>query len=613
MSIQVAKPGASNMLLFNVVADGEERFVGMYYVQMIIHRLSGMVRTSHSVDLPAQDALVSYGGVHLEWTDGFNPVDGTPVLLDANKTSYSVSKPRTFTIKVNCTALHDECPADGDVVTVALKFGSTTNPDVQSASVVNVSIRGVPSCANSVVRLPSNRTILHDAAYLECEVDVLDVDGMPINVTEVQLSGALHRELGTSVDGLPFFFNHHQNSNRYEAVGIRFSARSSLSSAPPGRYRLVVTLPSGWNGTGASECVLMDRVFTVACSQGFEPCNGYCCRISTDVLKYGIMGLVMGALLFAFLCLLAYHARKHKELMLQFLDSFLHHEGILMIRVAWESCDLAGDLFTFYTAYTVRNYGNEDLFVGFSIFIIPSILFSINSIIMKLKLLRRRSLERRSSQTRLQLVRQATEMRQKMKVALNMMAVRYVFQHNLRSYEERKAANDAMRNQVHAEMLGIFSEGVPFFVLNSMFLLRLAQDPQNGPASMSTNVNYTLLFLIQLLGLALLVSNCIRIREFPALRAAYFQLIAEKAKLDRHARVLSEPLEDCQDASDAESEKDNDLLPGNDQEIALHISKSPQHSSSTEVSLTYNHISDNVVIQLGYCERVGQSSLCVYN
>jgi hypothetical protein len=633
MKIDVKKPGASDTLLFNIVADGEEQFDGIYYVQISVHRLAGHSETSATYE--AQDATISFGGVQLEWIDGSNPAEGTTILLDANTTSYSVSTPRMFTIKVNCSTPHVECPADGDVVTTSLTFRSKSNPEVRSESVVNVSVLAVPSCARSIVRLPTNQTILpHDAAYLDCEFYALDVDGHPINVTKFQINGALHPELSSANGirpyffkeaGLPFFFKHQDSSNRYEAVGMRFSARSGPYSAPPGQYRLIVELPSGWNGTGMSSCTIMDRLFTVACSRGFEPCGGQCCSMSTDALKYGIMGVVMGAVLFSFFCLLAYHVRKHKERVLQFLDSFLNHEGMLMIRVTWKGCDIAGNLFAYHTAYSVRQFGNEDLFIAFSIFIIPSLFFSINSIIIKGKLLRRRYLERRSSRMRLQHVkRHVTELRQKMKLALHMMAARYVFQHDMQSYEERKAANDAMRNQVHAEMLSIFSEGVPYFVIHAIFLLRLAHDPRNGPASSSTNVNYSLLFLIRLFSLALLVSNCIRLREFPLLRAVHFELIAEKAKLDERARTLCEALDDMRDRQDESETEDEDLPPesrssqdrDSDQAATLNITSPP---SSTEVLLAYNHVSDRVMIQLGrvplplagHCDHVGEPAHCV--
>ena len=96
--------------------------------------------------------------------------------------------------------------------------------------------------------------------------------------------------------------------------------------------------------------------------------------------------------------------------------------------------------------------GEVDLFIAQSVFIVPAVLVSLLSIILKGWLLVRRVKHRRAALTA------ASSRRSMMRPALRMLAQRFVLQHDVHAHEELKSANDRHRYDGYCHMLGIATE-----------------------------------------------------------------------------------------------------------------------------------------------------------
>ncbi len=96
-----------------------------------------------------------------------------------------------------------------------------------------------------------------------------------------------------------------------------------------------------------------------------------------------------------------------------------------------------------------------DLFVAQSVFIGPALLTSVLAIAVKARLMLRRVEHKRAAVER---AAGASGTRRMMPAALRMLARRFVLQHDEQAHKELKNANDRLRYEGYAYMLGIGSE-----------------------------------------------------------------------------------------------------------------------------------------------------------
>ena len=98
---------------------------------------------------------------------------------------------------------------------------------------------------------------------------------------------------------------------------------SSDQTADAGDYELIVNVTSGWS-SGATSCVVRRKIAVVAAV------------VETLNWQMIVVGTVVGTLLVALLLLAIYVMRSHKEATKRILVSFMKHEGVLGVKLAWE-------------------------------------------------------------------------------------------------------------------------------------------------------------------------------------------------------------------------------------------------------------------------------------
>jgi hypothetical protein len=104
--------------------------------------------------------------------------------------------------------------------------------------------------------------------------------------------------------------------------------------------------------------------------------------------------------------------------------------------------------------------GYSDLFIAASVFIAPALLASVLSVAVKGRLMIRRLRHRQAvaNGADAAIVARARSRSTQMRIALRMLAQRFVLAHDERAYEERKSANDLERYEGYTYMLGIATE-----------------------------------------------------------------------------------------------------------------------------------------------------------
>ena len=113
----------------------------------------------------------------------------------------------------------------------------------------------------------------------------------------------------------PMEFQRTPTSNEYVADV------SSDRTADSGDYELIVTATSGWSSSGgATSCVVRRKIAVV------EALN----------LQMIVVGTIVGTLLVALLLLAIYVMRSHRAATKRILVSFMKHEGVLGVKLAWE-------------------------------------------------------------------------------------------------------------------------------------------------------------------------------------------------------------------------------------------------------------------------------------
>jgi hypothetical protein len=124
--------------------------------------------------------------------------------------------------------------------------------------------------------------------------------------------------------------------------------------------------------------------------------------------------------------------RVHRDRWRAFLLSFLRHEGVVALKVLFELWDISGDCFAFAT---VKGSGQQDLFIPFAVFLVPSLGFSVASIGLKLWLLKRRTAQRMD-------VRHALR---SAPMDFRLLCDLFMLRTSQRQHEEDKSANDGAR------------------------------------------------------------------------------------------------------------------------------------------------------------------------
>jgi hypothetical protein len=119
------------------------------------------------------------------------------------------------------------------------------------------------------------------------------------------------------------------------------------------------------------------------------------------------------------------------------------------------------------TYLSVYQSGMSDLFVAFSVFIGPAMLFSAISMGMKMQLLLRRVAERRRMNAGNQRATKRNFLQLGMKVALRMLAEEYVLRYDQLQHQELKSSNDVLLHQGFSCAIGAACEDLPFCILNT--------------------------------------------------------------------------------------------------------------------------------------------------
>ncbi len=141
----------------------------------------------------------------------------------------------------------------------------------------------------------------------------------------------------------------------------------SAAIGTPGEY--VVLLDTDAHTPAASKASVR-----VVCADGYTELQHACSQ--TDATRDIILGSIFGALVLGFLGLLVHMIRVHRDRWRAFLLSFLRHEGVVALKVLFELWDISGDCFAFAT---VKDSGQQDLFIPFAVFLVPSLGFSVAS------------------------------------------------------------------------------------------------------------------------------------------------------------------------------------------------------------------------------------------
>ncbi len=114
-------------------------------------------------------------------------------------------------------------------------------------------------------------------------------------------------------------------------------------------------------------------------------------------------------------------------------------------------------VFSYYSLHQSKS-DNRDLFVAASLFLAPMAFSSVVTVVLKVQLIGRR-IKQRGAATRSRADRVTSAFTPAARrAALRMLMERFVLQHDLLDWEERKAANDADRYGGYGYMLGILGE-----------------------------------------------------------------------------------------------------------------------------------------------------------
>jgi hypothetical protein len=166
---------------------------------------------------------------------------------------------------------------------------------------------------------------------LKVEVEAFDVDGNRVSRAGEQIRIVIKDSAGENRT-VPLQFN--GTMRTYVATFPPLSRETGRLGRPGVHDVYLATL------TAAGLVYRMH--FTVSCADGFahDGSKRECLRVESN--RYVILGGAVGAIVFAALLFLLYTMLKHKERAKAMLVSFLRHEFLLSVELAWELWDIAG-------------------------------------------------------------------------------------------------------------------------------------------------------------------------------------------------------------------------------------------------------------------------------
>jgi hypothetical protein len=206
-----------------------------------------------------------------------------------------------------------------------------------------VSIRGVfdvkavADAALSTIRLrlaASDDTVsgaVNHEDDLKVEVEAFDVDGNAINRVGEQISIVIEDSEGNNRT-VPLQFD---GTKRTYVATFHPLSREAGRLGPPGVHDVYLA-------TLTTAGLVHKMHFTVACADGSEYDDSKRECLQDESNRYVILGGAVGAIVFAALLFLLYTVLKHKERAKAMLVSFLRHEFLLSVELAWELWDIAG-------------------------------------------------------------------------------------------------------------------------------------------------------------------------------------------------------------------------------------------------------------------------------
>jgi hypothetical protein len=200
-----------------------------------------------------------------------------------------------------------------------------------------VDVRAVADAALSTIRLrlaASNDTVsgaVNHEDDLKVEVEAFDVDGNRIIRAGEQISIVI-KDSESNNRTVPLQFN--GTKRTYVATFPPLSRETGRLGRPGVHDVYLATLTTAG--------LVHKMQFTVACADGSEYVDSKRECLQDESNRYVILGGAVGAIVFAALLFLLYTMLKHKERAKAMLVSFLRHEFLLSVELAWELWDIAG-------------------------------------------------------------------------------------------------------------------------------------------------------------------------------------------------------------------------------------------------------------------------------
>jgi hypothetical protein len=317
VTMSVQKPSfRADAVAVVFAAAGETGFTASYNVTMkrvrptdCASRLQGGHSTAREWSSIDQQRM-SMDGHHVVWK-GPPPSAASAVDLSFDAQKFSFSRKFELAIELNCTA-GEPCVEDGDTVHTRVTAASAADGLV-SEVVISTAVESLVSCDRSLGRiegLSPDEDSVSASSTLKLHIAAHDCDGLPIKYTRADIE---------------FTFNGERLAVTWNCGSHEYTADvPSALTEQPGRYELVVSAVNGWDSTSSrvTKCVLLRRTIEIAPAIN---------------VKMIIAGAVAGALLLSLLLLMVYLVRSHyKEEARRIVISFMKHEGVLAVKLAWE-------------------------------------------------------------------------------------------------------------------------------------------------------------------------------------------------------------------------------------------------------------------------------------
>ncbi len=283
------KSSGSEALMLDVRIEGTDAFVGEYIVKSSLERevfdRDGVARNMSSSEERFQTDAVSAFSQYLTWSD---TAGATHANLSTSMRAVQFEHAILFEQRgCNESGLQLEyCPADGDTITTAIRFISTSDVSVGSEAVVITKVQALPSCERSTAALVASAGQVDPSTEsVRLEAQLLDVDALPITVSRPKV--------------VVVWANKTFPLERTVARSSRFSWEIPAGlRREPGRYAYKVMLEEAWDEVerAKARCSLLEGTLYVG--KGFD---------TTWVL----VGSILGAIVLIGIAL--FLVRRHQE------------------------------------------------------------------------------------------------------------------------------------------------------------------------------------------------------------------------------------------------------------------------------------------------------------